>query len=148
MLVGMRVLGAFWSCAGTVAGAAMVADIWPSKTRGLAMSIFYLGPSTGPALGPVIGGVLVEVWGWRAVQWFLAAYTGVVLILVVVCLPETLRLEDRSALVQKWRNSNISCWKRTLLHLGDCIGGPLRIVAHLRYPVIKGGALPSSQRCS
>ena len=136
MLIAMRILGSFCSCAGTVAGAAMVADLWPPKTRGLAMSIFYLGPLTGPAIGPVIGGVLVEVWGWRAVQWFLAAYAGVVLIIVVFFLPETLRLEDRSASLEKWRSSSVTWWKRTLLHLGDWIGGPLRIVAHLRYPAI------------
>ena len=42
MLIAMRVLGS--ACSGTVAGAAVIADIWEVKERGYAMSVYYIGP--------------------------------------------------------------------------------------------------------
>lgn len=43
------------------------------------------------ALGPVIGGVLAGSLGWRSIFWFLAAFSGVCVLSVVLLLPETLR---------------------------------------------------------
>lgn len=132
----MRCLGSFCSGAPTVAGAAMVADIWPSKTRGFAMSIFYFGPLTGPVFGPVIGGILTQVWGWRSVQWFLTAYSGLVLVLIILLLPETLRSEDRSTATELPSKEPQSLVTRALRRVSAWSISPLRAVAYLRYPAI------------
>ena len=42
MLIAMRVLGS--TCSGTVAGAAVISDVWEVKEKGYAMSIYYIGP--------------------------------------------------------------------------------------------------------
>lgn len=43
------------------------------------------------AAGPVIGGALAGSMGWRAIFWFLAIYSGVFLIALLLLLPESLR---------------------------------------------------------
>ena len=90
MLIAMRILAASAASSVQSVGAGTVADIWEVKERGTAMGIFYVGQlAVGTLLGPLLGGVLTQVWGWRATQWFLALYGGVVLLLIVSCLPET-----------------------------------------------------------
>jgi multidrug resistance protein len=71
-------------------GAGTISDIWEPKERGKAMGLFYLGPLMGPLLMPIIGGALANSLGWRSTQWFLVIYGGVVLVLIIFALPETL----------------------------------------------------------
>lgn len=144
MLIALRLLASFCSCAGTVAGAAMVADIWPSETRGVAMSVFYLGPMAGPALGPVIGGVLAEVWGWTAIQWFLTAYSGLVLLLIALLIPETLRIEHQLLLSKQRDAAQITCSGRLLRAVSEYLFGPLRALSYLRFPIISISILIAS----
>lgn len=90
MLIAMRVLAASAASSVQSVGAGTIADIWEVKERGTAMGVFYLGAlAVGTLLGPLIGGLLTQTWGWRATQWFLAIYGGVVLLLITFCLPET-----------------------------------------------------------
>ncbi|KXL49701.1 hypothetical protein M433DRAFT_74891 [Acidomyces richmondensis BFW] len=72
-------------------GAGTVADCWEVKERGLAMGIFYLGPLCGPLLAPVIGGALTHGLGWRSTQWFLSIFGAIICVVLIFCLPETLR---------------------------------------------------------
>lgn len=90
MFVVMRLLSGGASASVQAVGAGTIADIWESKERGRAMSIFYLGPLLGPLLGPIIGGALSQALGWQSTMWALAIYGGVILLLLVFCLPETL----------------------------------------------------------
>ncbi|KAJ7504887.1 major facilitator superfamily domain-containing protein [Mycena galericulata] len=46
----------------------------------------------GPAFGPVLGGVLADKLGWRAIFWFLCITAAVVMIVLILFLPETLRI--------------------------------------------------------
>lgn len=55
------------------------------------MGIFQAGLLVPVAVGPVIGGALAGSLGWRAVFWFLAIYSGVFLLILIILLPETLR---------------------------------------------------------
>uniref|UniRef100_L2G2X5 MFS multidrug resistance transporter n=1 Tax=Colletotrichum fructicola (strain Nara gc5) TaxID=1213859 RepID=L2G2X5_COLFN len=71
-------------------GAGTIADIWEPRERGRGMSIFYLGPLCGPLLAPIIGGALSQRFGWQSTMWALAIYGGLVLIMILFCLPETL----------------------------------------------------------
>lgn len=123
------------------------------------MGIYYLGNlGVGLVLGPLLGGVLTETWGWRATQWFLAAYGGIVLVAVIVGVPETsprqtvitVRLEEKS------RSSSQTTGEQTAGDeptpppppppprttrfnrgvVGDVLIGPLNALAYLRFPAI------------
>jgi len=99
MLIVMRLLSGGAAASVQAVGAGTIADIWEPKERGRAMGIFYLGPLCGPLFAPVIGGGMTERLGWRATQWFLVIYGGLVMVFLVFVLPETLRKRRNS--VQK-----------------------------------------------
>jgi multidrug resistance protein len=80
--------GSFGSSPLTNAGG-VIADCFPARQRGLAMSIFAAAPFLGPALGPVIGGFLGQYAGWRWVMGFMAAFSGLALFVGVTLVPET-----------------------------------------------------------
>lgn len=48
---------------------AIVGDLFPSESRGSAMSLISLAPITGGAVGPLISVTVAENLGWRAVCW-------------------------------------------------------------------------------
>jgi len=80
--------GAFGSSPLTNAGG-VVADLFPAKERGLAMSVFSVAPFMGPVLGPIVGGFLGMTEGWRWVEGLMAIFSGVVFFVAVLCVPET-----------------------------------------------------------
>ncbi|KAJ5578369.1 uncharacterized protein N7459_007333 [Penicillium hispanicum] len=80
--------GSFGSSPLTNAGG-VIADMFPAKQRGVAMSIFAAAPFLGPVLGPIIGGFLGMNAGWRWVMGFLAAFSGAVWIIGGLLMPET-----------------------------------------------------------
>lgn len=80
--------GAFGSAPLTNSGG-VISDMFPPEQRGLALSLFAAAPFAGPALGPVIGGFLGMTSGWRWVEGFLAAFAGLLWILMTLLVPET-----------------------------------------------------------
>lgn len=80
--------GAFGSSPLTNAGG-VIADCFPARQRGLAMSIFAAAPFLGPALGPVAGGFLGEAAGWRWVMGLMAAFSGLAFFVGTAVVPET-----------------------------------------------------------
>ncbi|KAJ5682584.1 hypothetical protein N7462_005749 [Penicillium macrosclerotiorum] len=80
--------GAFGSSPLTNAGG-VIADMFPAKQRGIAMSLFAAAPFLGPVLGPIIGGFLGMNEGWKWVMGFLAIFSGAVWILGSLLIPET-----------------------------------------------------------
>src|ERR1700744_2509579 len=80
--------GAFGSSPLTNAGG-VIADCFPARDRGLAISIFAAAPFLGPSLGPVIGGFLGESAGWRWLMGFMAAFSGLAYIFGLLFVPET-----------------------------------------------------------
>lgn len=95
MLVVMRFFTGGSSASVQAVGAGTIADIWESRERGRAMSIFYLGPLMGPLVGPILGGILAESFGWQATMWALVIYGGVLWVFLLFCLPETLARRER-----------------------------------------------------
>ena len=55
------------------------------------MGVFQAGLLLPVAIGPVVGGALSGNLGWRSVFWFLAIYSAVFLVVLILVLPETLR---------------------------------------------------------
>lgn len=91
-----------------------IADMFPAAQRGIAISLFAAAPFLGPTLGPVIGGFLATGAGWRWVEGFLAAFSGLLWICIILLLPETYapvllrrRAEKLSALTGKVYRSQL-----------------------------------------
>ncbi|SPQ20707.1 01a6f4c4-1a42-42bf-ad23-11dc53a291c6 [Thermothielavioides terrestris] len=79
-------------CAGGVPmalGGASIADLTQLSNRGLAITLFSLGPLTGPVLGPLIGGFIAATKGWRWAFWVLAIVGGAAAVLSLAVLRET-----------------------------------------------------------
>ncbi|THC97085.1 hypothetical protein EYZ11_003463 [Aspergillus tanneri] len=70
-------------------GGGSISDLFPASQRGIAISLFAAAPLCGPTFGPVIGGFLGSGAGWRWVEGFMAAFSGVVWLCVYFFLPET-----------------------------------------------------------
>lgn len=80
--------GAFGSSPLTNAGG-VIADMFPARQRGLAMTLFAAAPFMGPVLGPIVGGFVGETVGWRWVEGVMAIFTGVLWLIGCFLLPET-----------------------------------------------------------
>jgi MFS family permease len=91
LLMLLRAIQATGNSATVALGAGVIADIATSQERGGYLGIFGVGPLCGPSLGPVIGGALAQSLGWRSIFWFLAIFSGVFTVFMVLFLPETLR---------------------------------------------------------
>ena len=68
----------------------MIRHIYPDKRlRARALGAWAAVSGLALALGPVIGGILVGLWSWRSVFWFNFIFGGIVLIMGVIALPES-----------------------------------------------------------
>ncbi|KAI0483283.1 MFS general substrate transporter [Xylariaceae sp. FL0804] len=90
-LVALRCLQSAGSASTIALGAGVIGDITTRADRGGYMGVFQAGSLVPVALGPVVGGALAGSLGWRAIFWFLAAYSAAFLALLLALLPETLR---------------------------------------------------------
>ncbi|KAL2808095.1 MFS general substrate transporter [Aspergillus granulosus] len=130
MLIIFRILSGGAAASVQAVGAGTVADIWEPKVRGRAMGVFYLGPLCGPGLAPVIGGALTQGLRWRSTLWFLTIFGGVMLILILLCLPETVARREPPPASQAPTNQHV------VVTIAKRVFGPLKILALLRYPPI------------
>jgi MFS family permease len=64
-LIAFRTMAGIGGSAGLTTGGGVVADLFTTEQRGLAMSVFTFGPLFGPVLGPICGGFIAERAGWR-----------------------------------------------------------------------------------
>ena len=87
LLLSMRVLEGL--CAGvlqTIPGV-IIMHGFARHEQGRAMGLFGFGTVLAPALGPSVGGVLVDVFGWRAVFFFVLPFCVVAGLMAQRCLP-------------------------------------------------------------
>ncbi|KAF8200056.1 major facilitator superfamily domain-containing protein, partial [Mycena galopus ATCC 62051] len=70
----------------------VVGDISTRADRGGFIGLASVGAMIGPAVGPVIGGVLADKLGWRSIFWFLCIASAVWMVVMLLFLPETLRV--------------------------------------------------------
>lgn len=112
----LRIVQGFGAASVLSLGAGTVADITAPKGRASAMSIVLLGPQMGPVLGPLLGGAITGSASWRWTFGFLAITCSAVYIVLVFCLPETLRsivgngafYKDSGWIIRpKWRQSPV-----------------------------------------
>ncbi|WPH01462.1 mfs transporter ops2 [Acrodontium crateriforme] len=160
MFVVMRTLSGGAAASVQAVGAGTIADVWEVKERGQAMGIFYLGPLCGPLISPILGGVLAQNLGWRSAQWFLAIFAAVLCLMILFCLPETLRhrvpiaaVAEQDAEIKVEAGSEKDGTKPALtrtttaqsLHIKTrkyliivrrIFLDPLRIILYLRFPAV------------
>jgi MFS family permease len=91
LLYFLRVFQAFGSCIVFSVGAGTVADITEPAKRASSLAWFLMGPQLGPILGPVIGGQFASPTKWRWVFGILTVTCLPVYLVIVFCMPETLR---------------------------------------------------------
>ncbi len=98
---------------GLAAGRTMLRDVYSpqeaQRTLARVMMLFALAP----AIAPVIGGWLQSAFDWHSIFYFLALYSALILVLVLVWVPETLPVSMR----QSFHPINvIRVYGHTLIH--------------------------------
>jgi DHA1 family bicyclomycin/chloramphenicol resistance-like MFS transporter len=101
-----RALQGMSSGAGLVVGRAIMRDAFASEEAQRLMAQTTLVFGLAPALAPVLGGLLLDLWGWRAIFWTLLALVLGVAAWTAARLPETVPAHARQPLRPRvlWRN--------------------------------------------
>lgn len=68
MQMAFRLLAGFGGSGCIAIGGGVISDVFDLKARGLAVTIFSVGPLVGPVLGPIVGAYISQDLGWRAVS--------------------------------------------------------------------------------
>lgn len=68
-LIVLRFMAGAWGSSPLTNAGGVIADMFPARERGLAMSLFAAAPFMGPVLGPIVGGFVGETIGWRWVSF-------------------------------------------------------------------------------
>ena len=82
---------------GLAAGRTMIRDVHSPLEAQHAMSRVMMLFAIAPGVAPVIGGWLEDVFGWHSVFYFLAVYSGLVLVMILLWIPETLPASMRQS---------------------------------------------------
>lgn len=82
----------------TVAGRAMIRDIFDSKEAQRVMSYSIIFFAFAPALAPIIGAWLHDSYGWRSIFYFLALWGVIATALIVAIVYESLPHSKRQSL--------------------------------------------------
>ncbi|KAJ5436872.1 Major facilitator superfamily domain general substrate transporter [Penicillium cf. griseofulvum] len=84
-------------------GAGVIADLFAREQRGMATSVWAMGPLIGPVVGPIAGGFLGEKAGWRWVFWLLLIVGGIVSFGV-----ELLNKETYADVLLRWKTEKLA----------------------------------------
>lgn len=90
--------------AGNVLNPSIIGDLFPSESRGSAMSIVMLAPLLGGAVGPAIAGAIAESAGWREIMFMAVGLAGACQLAFLILLRETYKvtiLQKRAAKLRK-----------------------------------------------
>jgi MFS transporter, DHA1 family, multidrug resistance protein len=93
-LVIARILQSIGACAGLVLGRAIVRDSAAPDRAAAQLAMLTMVMSMAPAIAPVLGGYATAWFGWRAAFALLAIVGAVTLVLAVLLLPETNRVQS------------------------------------------------------
>jgi DHA1 family bicyclomycin/chloramphenicol resistance-like MFS transporter len=96
MLIALRFVQGLAGAGGIVIARAVVRDLRSGAAASRLFSSLMLVTGLGPILAPVIGGQLLALTSWEGIFLLLTVLSGLLALLVVVALPETLPAERRS----------------------------------------------------
>lgn len=65
-------------------------DLFFAHERGTRLSVFALALGTGSYMGPVAAGYITEAQGWRFCFWYLVIFFGIILVLQIFTLEESI----------------------------------------------------------
>ena len=104
-LVFWRVFQAFGACTGPMLARAMIRDLFSRSEAARMFSTLVLVMAIAPIAGPLLGGQLILFTSWHSIFWLLAAI-GILMLLALRWLPETLPAEKRqyASLATAFRN--------------------------------------------
>lgn len=88
-LLALRLLSGAFGAATLTNSGAVIADIFPSRERGLAITVYALVPLFAPVLGPIVGTYVSAIWGWRWSMALMALLSMTALAAATLLLPET-----------------------------------------------------------
>lgn len=88
-LIGARVVNGLFPAAMAL-GPSSVVDLFPAKQRGRAMGAFTVVLTSGAHVAPIVGGLVGQFLGWRWIFKLAAIMDGVIFVVIVFGLPETL----------------------------------------------------------
>ncbi|ANB13305.1 Qdr3p [Sugiyamaella lignohabitans] len=137
----LRILSGGAAAAVQAVGAGTIGDIYVTTQRGRAMGYFYLGPLCGPLFAPILGGVLTTKWGWRGTMWFCVILGGIMTVVLLFFLPETLKRTTPIVVEQSRRNSILR-----VLSPKSSIGS--RVEAHEDNNIVADALVPVPSRTS
>ncbi|CAD0100152.1 unnamed protein product [Aureobasidium mustum] len=113
-LLVLRCVQSSGSAATVALAQAVVADVSTRAERGKWIAYASIAMMMGPALGPLVGGLLDAYLGWPSIFWFLAIFSGAMLMATLCFLPETSRavVGNGSIPPQKWNRTLWSCLRK------------------------------------
>lgn len=113
-LLVLRCVQSSGSAATVALGQAVVADVSTRAERGKWVAYAGMGIMLGPALGPLIGGLLATYLDWPSIFWFLAIFSGTMLVVTLCFLLETCRavVGNGSVPPQRWNRTLWSCLRK------------------------------------
>ena len=71
-LIAIRVLQGATGCVGIVLGRAIVRDLFDRRQAASMIGYVTMGLAIAPMVAPLIGGLSQEMFGWKAIFWFMA----------------------------------------------------------------------------
>ncbi|KAK2012972.1 major facilitator superfamily transporter [Colletotrichum eremochloae] len=88
-LIVLRFLAGTFGASPLTNAGGVIADMFSADERSLATACFASAPFLGPSIGPIVGGFLGVAEGWRWIEGLMAIFTGTLLIIVGLTVPET-----------------------------------------------------------
>jgi DHA1 family bicyclomycin/chloramphenicol resistance-like MFS transporter len=98
VLLVFRVLQGLLAGGGVIVSRTVIRDLYEGPEAQRLMSRVVMIFGVAPAVAPIVGGWILQLGPWRWIFWFLAMFSSVVLLLIVVVLPETHPPERRQPL--------------------------------------------------
>ncbi|MGD8642603.1 MAG: multidrug effflux MFS transporter [Gammaproteobacteria bacterium] len=83
---------------GMAAGRTMIRDVYSPQEAQHAMSRVMMLFAVAPGVAPIVGGWLQDTFGWYSVFYFLAIYSGLVMGMILLWVPETLPASMRQSI--------------------------------------------------
>lgn len=145
-LLGARVFNGFFPAAMAL-GPSTIVDLFFFHQRGRAMGGFTVVTTTGAHIAPIIGGLIGQYLGWRWTFKFAAILDGVMFLIILIALPETLYIRDSTNLTRTVEEREVQLGAKTYLtrlkpytrfpdqklHLNDFVWPALRMA---KYPSV------------
>lgn len=88
-LIVFRFLAGLFGSSPLTNSGGVIADMFDSRQRALALSLFAAAPFLGPVIGPIVGGYVGQTIGWRWNEGVMCMFAGVMWIIGCLTLPET-----------------------------------------------------------